>query len=147
MPINDYLIRKAQTFDTDSLVMCIDAAYAEYVKTLPDMPSVSEGCAEEIAQNRVWVAVEENKIIGCLFLKPEEGFMKLANLAVHPDHGGKGMGRSLIALAEKEAKRQGYDEMRLNTHTAIPGNIRLYIHLGWHEYGRAGKTVQMKKIL
>ena len=73
--------------------------------------------------------------------------MKLANLAVHPNHGGKGIGRKLTELSELEAKRQGYDEMRLNTHIAMPENVQLYEHLGWEEVSRSSNTVSMRKLL
>ncbi len=73
--------------------------------------------------------------------------MKLANLAVHPDHSGKGLGRKLIELAAREAKRQGYTELRLNTHVDMPNNVRLYEHLGWIEISRNTNTVSMKKSL
>jgi len=78
---------------------------------------------------------------------PGDGFMKLANLAVHPDHGGRGMGRSLIELSEREATRQGFDKMRLNTHVDMPDNVQLYQHLGWVEVSRNGNAVSMKKHL
>lgn len=106
---------------------------------------MSEGCDEEIAKKRVWVAVEDGQVIGGVFLVPQDGFMKLANVAVHPDHGGKGIGRALIADAESEAKRLGYDEMRLSTHVAMPENVALYTHLGWEEVCRSGNTVSMRK--
>lgn len=138
-------IRKAQQADAVALVLCIDAAYARYASRISDLPPVSEGCDEEIAKDRVWIAVEEGQVIGGVFLVPQEGFMKLANVVVHPDHGGKGIGRALIAFSESEAKRLGYDEMRLNTHVAMPENVALYIHLGWEEVSRSGNTVSMRK--
>ncbi len=145
--IDNWIIRRARRSDANVLAKCIDEAYAQYANRIPDLPSVSDGCAEEILKNHAWVAVEGNNIIGCLFLVPEDAYLKLANVAVHPDHGGKGLGRKLIALSEKEAKVEGYCEMRLNTHAAMTKNIRFYIQLGWHEIGRNGNTVQMKKIL
>lgn len=109
-------IRKATLADAEAVAACIDAAYAGYANRITDLPPVSDGCADEIKQDRVWVAIHENEIAGALFLVPLDGFMKLANLAVHPEQGGKGMGTELIAFAELEAIRQGYTEMRLNTH-------------------------------
>ncbi len=38
--------------------------------------------------------------------------MKLVNIAVHPEHSGKGVGRILIELCQTEARRQGYKEIR-----------------------------------
>lgn len=144
MPIH---IRRAEIPDVPALVSCIDTAYARYAATIPDLPAVSEGVAEEIADNLVWVAVEDGQVIGALFLVPQGDVMKLANVAVHPDHGGKGLGRRLIALAEAEARARGCTEMWLNTHAAMPENVRLYCHLGWVETGRQGNTVSMQKRL
>ena len=91
--------------------------------------------------------MQDDQIVAGLILVACIGFMKLANLAVHPDHGGKGLGRKLIELAEREAKRQGFGEMRLNTHVDMPLNVQLYQHMGWTEESRSDNTVSMKKYL
>ena len=140
-------IRAASLADAEALASCIDAAYAKYAIRISDMPPVSDGIAEEITNNQVWVVVEDGEIIAGLFLVPKDGFMKLANLAVHPNHGGKGIGRKLIKLSESEARRQRYDEMRLNTHVDMPENVQLYQHLGWIEISRRENTVSMTKRL
>jgi GNAT superfamily N-acetyltransferase len=137
----------AQDADVDALVICINAAYAKYNNRISDMPSVSDNCADEIAANRVWVVTERDEIIGCVILFMEDDCVKLANLSVHPDHSGKGVGRKLMAFSEREAMKRGHSEMRLNTHAAMPENIQLYTHLGWHKSGRKGNTVQMVKSL
>ena len=139
------IIRPAQAADACALAACIDAAYAKYAERISDLPAVSDGCAQDIADNQVWVAAQSDEIIAGLVLVAGNGFMKLANLAVHPDHGGKGLGRKLIELSEHEAKRQGFSEIRLNTHVDIPENVRLYQHLGWAEVCRNGNTVSMRK--
>lgn len=126
---------------------CIDAAYSRYVDRISDLPSVSDGCADEIKQDRVWVAIQDTEIAGALFLVPQEGFIKLSNLAVHPNHGGKGLGTELIAFSEQQAIRQGYTEIRLNTHALMPENVTLYKKLGWVESSRQGNTVSLKKQL
>lgn len=140
-------IRRALPSDAAGLAACIDAAYAKYQSRILDMPAVSEGCAEEITNNQVWVATMDGAIVGGLFLIANDDFMKLANLAVHPNHGGKGIGGQLMQLAEKTAIEQGYSEMRLNTHVAMPENVELYKHLGWSETARGGNTVSMSKML
>ena len=147
MTLPHWQIRKARSEDADALTGLIDAAYAQYAGKISDLPPVSEGCAEDITNNQVWVAVEGAFIIGCLVLVTHDGFIKLANLAVRPDHGGNGLGRHLIALAESEAEKQGYNDMRLNTHVAMPENVKLYSRLGWEEVSRTGNTVTMRKLL
>ena len=141
------VIRHAQATDASALAACIDAAYAKYAKRIADMPSVSEGCEEDIANNQVWVIALGEEVIAGLVLIAGDGFMKLANLAVHPDHVGKGLGRKLIEHSECETKRQGFSEMRLNTHVDMPENIRLYQYLGWTEVFRNDNTVSMEKFL
>lgn len=96
LKMNDWRIRKAQLGDADAMASCIDAAYARYADRIADLPPVSAGCAVDIAKKWVWVAVSGDgtgdEIIAGLFLAPGDGFMTLANMAVHPDHAGKGGG-------------------------------------------------------
>ena len=145
--MGNWTIRRAEGRDADALSICIDAAYAEYAARIADLPPVSADCAGEIAKFQVWVAEAANDVVGGLVLVPQDGFMRLANVAVHPDHQGTGLGRAFMALAEAEASDQGYREMRLNTHVDIPENVQLYTHLRWEQTGRDGNTISMKKML
>ncbi len=141
------LIRLANPSDAGGLAACIDAAYARYGEHIADLPAVSAGIGEDIADNQVWVMQEAGSVVAGLVLVAQPDHLKLANLAVHPAHGGKGIGRQLIALAEQEAVRQGYREMRLVTHVSMPENVALYSHLGWEETARTGNSVLMRKRL
>jgi ribosomal protein S18 acetylase RimI-like enzyme len=144
MPIE---IRKANAADAEALAASIDAAYAKYANRISDLPPVSSGISEEIEQSQVWVATESGEVIAGLFFSAHEGVLRLANIAVHPEHGGKGLGRALMERAESEAKRQGVSEMRLSTHVDMPENVRLYQYLGWQVYERNGNRVSMRKNL
>ena len=145
--MTDVTIRRAEAGDADRMGRCLDAAYAQYAARIEDLPAMSEGCAEEIAANLVWVAEAGGAVVGALVLAPREDFMLLANVAVHPDGRGTGLGRRLLTLAESEAAERGYAEMRLNTHAEMPETIGLYARNGWVETGRSGNTVSMKKLL
>ena len=138
-------IRKALPHDAHALSVCVEAAYARYAERIDDLPAVSDGLADDIATRQVWVAEIGDDVVGGLVLAPEDGFMRLANVAVHPDHKGAGLGRTLIALAEAETLAQGYRELRLTTHAKMPETIRLYTRLGWEEERRRGNKVAMKK--
>lgn len=143
--MTEWSIRKANDRDAAPLAACIDAAYAHYAERILDLPPVSADCADEIANHQVWVAELGTSIVGGLVMIPEAGFMLLANVAVHPDHRGTGLGRALIMRAETESTDQGYAEMRLTTHADMPENIRLYQHLGWERVRRHGNKFSMKK--
>lgn len=140
-------IREAVAADADALIRCIDAAYSKYNSRITDMPPVSAGVAKDIATNQVWVVEGRGKILGGLFLVPDVGFIKLANLAVHPEFAGMGLGRKLMELCESEAIRQGFVTLRLNTHVKMPENIQLYLHFGWEIISQTGNTVTMEKYL
>lgn len=142
-----WTIRRAAARDAEALATCMEAAYAPYEKQLGPLPPLQADYAEEIAGNEVWVAEREGQIIGGLILAPGDGFLTLANVAVHPDSHGKGLGRALIDLAESRASGSGYREIRLNTHVAMADNLSLYTRLGWCERARHGTIVSMKKNL
>ena len=73
--------------------------------------------------------------------------MTLANVAIHPQAQGKGLGRKLVKIGEVEALKLGYSEMRLATHVALEENISLYQHLGWSEIGRDQNRVYFRKVV
>lgn len=143
----DWILRRAEPADAPALAACIDAAYAAHAARIPDLPAVSEGIAEDIATHFVWVAEGDDRIIGGIVLVPATEHAVLANVAVDPAATGLGLGRALISLAEAQAADLGFATLRLTTHAAIPENIRLYRHLGWHEAARSGNKVTMEKRL
>ena len=123
------------------------AAYMIYTtrlggKTLPPMTVDYE---EEIRSYPVWIAESDGILVGGLILMPEDDCMTIANVAVHPKFQGNGLGSSLMALGEAEAKRHGYSELCLATHLLLTENISLYRHIGWTETGRDEYRVYMKK--
>lgn len=141
------VIRRAGPEDADGLGACLEAAYAAHAARIDDLPAMAEGCAEDIAEHLVWVAEADGQILGGLVLIPRDGFMLLANVAVHPDGRGTGIGRRLLELAETEAVARGHDEMRLNTHVDMAETVALYARNGWTETGRTGTTISMRKAL
>ena len=145
--MDPWSIRRAGPDDADGLAACLDAAYAQYVGLIAGLPRMSDGCAEDIARLDVWVAEAAGRVVGGLVLAREDGFVRLANVAVHPDARATGLGRALLQLAETESLALGCRQMRLNTHVDMPENVRLYTRMGWHETGRQGVTVSMKKNL
>ena len=76
---------------------------------------------------------------------PEDDYITIANVAVHPDFQRNGLGRRLMDFAESEAKRRGYLEILLATHILLAENVSFYLHLGWSEIVRDDTRVYMKK--
>lgn len=145
--MTEVAIRRATLQDVPQIVACVDAAYATYRDTIADLPAVSEGLDEDVKSNQVWIAELDSSIIGVVVLVAGDNSIKLANLAVHPECGGQGIGKSLISHAEHVSRQQGFAEIKLNTHADMTGTQRLYQRLGWAETNRDGATVMMTKRL
>lgn len=84
----------------------------------------------------MWVLETDQVLIGFVILIAKEDHALLDNVAVYPEHHGKGWGRRLITLAESEARRLGYSEMQLYTHEGMRQNRDLYKRLGYEEFAK-----------
>lgn len=144
-----WTLREARISDAKALSDCMQAAYGIYGSRLSGktLPPMTVNYEDEIRTYPVWVAESDGIIVGGLILMPEASYMTLANVAVHPQFQGYGLGRGLMALADFEAKQQGYSELRLATHISLTETISLYAHLGWLEISRDDYRVTMQKRL
>lgn len=149
MSKKSWTIRKAVLSDAESLKECMHAAYKVYTHRLGDktLPPMAVDYRDEIRSFPVWVAESDGNLVGGLILMPEDEHMTIANIAVHPQFQGSGLGRGLMEFGETEAKQKGYSELRLATHILLTENLLLYSHLGWSEIGRDESRVYMKKII
>lgn len=129
------------------MAVCIDAAYSIYAAKGIELPAVSDGLAEDIRNNIVWVGVLARQIVGGLVLIAREDHAVLANVAVDPSATGLGLGRALLEQAERETRGLGLGKLVLTTHADIPENVCLYEYLGWSETERRGSKVFMEKVL
>lgn len=73
----------------------------------------------------------------------------IENVAVAPAFQGHGLGRYLLAHAERQALELGYAEVRLYTNKMFEANVRLYLAFGYsidrEETSALGVTVYMGK--
>lgn len=106
---------------------------------------------KRVADGTAFVLEVDGIIAGILVLLPHEDHLLMDNVAVDTGFQGRGIGKSLIAFAEAEATRRGYDEIRLYTHETMVENIRMYAKLGYAETGRSRQAgyarVFMRKAL
>jgi len=112
---------------------------------------MTEDYAKVIRERRVTVADNGGKVAGVLVLAVTgEGFL-LENVAVDPSHRGKGLGRTLLELAEAEARCEGFGSIYLYTHEKMTENLALYARIGYVEYDRRAEKgfarVYMRKSL
>jgi len=84
---------------------------------------------------RLFLAQWENKSAGCVALrKLESGICEMKRLYLSPKFRGKGFGKILAEFIINEARKIGYQKMRLDTIQAnMQEAIVLYRQLGFNE--------------
>ncbi|GAB3570017.1 GNAT family N-acetyltransferase [Amycolatopsis endophytica] len=87
----------------------------------------------------IWAAWSGARLVGTVQIRrssmpnaPHRG--ELAKLLVHRDARGRGLGRTLLAEAERGARDAGITVLVLDTETGSPAQ-RLYSSAGWTETG------------
>jgi len=142
-----WIIRKAVVEDGADLQKVMESAYSAYQERMGGkrLPPMDVDYSSEIRDYPTWVAESKGYIVAGLIMMFEDDFASIANIAVHPDFQGQGVGGSLMKFAETVAKEKDYPELRLATHRWLTENISLYKHLGWSEIERDDVRVYMKK--
>jgi ribosomal protein S18 acetylase RimI-like enzyme len=131
-------IRRATPGEADAIRAMVRSAYAKYVDRIGREPApMTADYAAEIAAGAVWVAADgDGEPVGVVVLHPEPAYLLLDNVAVDPEHQGRGIGRALIRFAEERASALGLAEVRLYTNEKMTENIALYRSLGYVEVDR-----------
>lgn len=84
-------------------------------------------------EGRLWVAIAEacGEPVGFALLEIADGVASLAELDVLPEHGGRGVGRALVARAADRARELGHRHLWLTTFRDIPWNAPFYRKIGF----------------
>lgn len=132
-----YAFRPASAEDAAAVTALVDAAYGHYVARIGGLPGPMQAdYTQVIGECAVTMAMADQAMAGVIVLAVTgEGFL-VDNVAVHPDHQHRGLGRALLSLADDEAARAGFDSIYLYTHELMIENIALYNRLGYVEYDR-----------
>ncbi|GAA2312223.1 GNAT family N-acetyltransferase [Nonomuraea roseoviolacea subsp. roseoviolacea] len=142
-------MRQALAADLAAVEKLVREAYEPWVEIVGMRPlPMDADYAALVAAGHVYVT---DAVEGLIVLVPEDGALLVENVAVRPELHGRGIGRSLLAFAEDEARRLGLPALRLYTNTRMASNIALYTSLGYVETGRMGiegrSAVVMRKEL
>ena len=130
-------LRLADSADLETVQALVHDAYVHYVPRIGKQPGpMRDDYERRIVAAQVWLLERDRMALGLVVLEEQDGFLLLDNVAVAPAAQGRGFGRKLIAFAEEEASRRGFDEIRLYTHALMVENIALYHRLGFVEIAR-----------
>lgn len=123
-------IRTAKAADVDA-IFYVRTSVTENHLSREEMRRI--GVTENVVADLIeksqcaWVATENEKIIGFSMILPDEACLFAA--FVLPEYEGRGIGRRLVELAEKELFRH-HEIAWLETDKKSRA-AKFYIHLGW----------------
>lgn len=132
-----YSLRPAVAADAPGLATVIEAAYGHYAERagLPPRPLAADYAAVIEAFN-VFVAEVDKVAVALIVLTVDYQGLTINNVAVHPGHRGKGVGKALLRFAEREALTSGLGSVVLHAHEQMTADIALYSRMGYVEYDR-----------
>ncbi len=131
------MIRPARTGEAGAVAALVQRAYAPWVPLLGRRPApMDDDYAARCAAGQAFVLEQDGALAAILVLEDAADHLWLDNIAVDPALKGRGLGRTLLAFAEEEARRRGYEEVRLLTNQKMLSNIALYARLGYIETDR-----------
>ncbi|HYW29781.1 MAG TPA: GNAT family N-acetyltransferase [Gaiellales bacterium] len=130
-------IRLAEPADAPAVDRLTREAYSVYVPVIGREPApMAADHAALIDAGEVHVAEVDGRVAGALVTRPLGRSLLLESVAVDPASQGRGIGRALIACAERQAAGLGLEAVELYTNAAMTANLALYPHLGYVETGR-----------
>ncbi len=90
--------------------------------------------APDTPAKQLWVAEQDGRIVGSIFVMPSDGLpgsAQLRMLYTEPAARGQGIGTALVGQAVSFAREHGYARMRLWTHTNQAAARKLYAAAGF----------------
>lgn len=131
------MIRRAAAREADAIRDLVGAAYQQYVPLIGIEPApMTDDYAKRIADEQVWVLIEDAALAGVLVLEEQDDCFLLDNIAVAPDCRGLGYGRKLLDFAEAQAHQAGWNDITLYTNARMTDNIAIYRARGYVERER-----------
>lgn len=121
----------------DELLALILASFS-YMDEIIDPPSSAHrltlaSLAQKATSEIAFAALEEDRLVGCVFLKPETDCLYVGKLAVAPGQQGKGVGRRLLKVAHDTAHELNLPALRLETRIELVGNHTTFGRWGFQK--------------
>lgn len=137
VPPRQLSLRTADAADAGAVTALVHAAYRHYVPRLGGPPGpMEEDYRQVVVEDCVTVAEVDGALVGVLVTRSTPRDFWVRNVAVHPAHQGRGVGRALLQQAEQLALDGGYLATRLFTHELMSENRELYSRIGYVEDGQ-----------
>lgn len=143
---------RARAEDAPRVLSLVRQAYARWVPVIGRKPMpMTVDYEQAIREHEIDLVHVDGHLVALIetIMHPDHLFIE--NIAVGPAHQGKGLGRQLLAHAERKSAKARLPQLRLLTNSAFEANVRLYQSVGFQidrtEPFMGGTTVHMSKML
>ena len=145
-------LRQGVATDAAAIRELTRAAYTKWVPVIGREPlPMTADYAEAVRNHRFDLLYVEGKLAALIETIPKTDHLLIENVAVSPPLQGRGLGRKLLAHAEKVAASLGFNEIKLYTNKLFAENVQLYRKLGYRvdreDAFKGGVVVHMSKPL
>jgi len=132
---NPPVITRVAPDEARDLLGVIHAAYAEYENALEPPSGAHRETVESLAARITCGGGAIGRLagfsVGCVLFEPRGDALYLGRLAVVPAARKHGIGRLLMAFAEREAIAAGFARITLGVRLQLPQNTAFYAKLGY----------------
>lgn len=148
-----YTIRLARADELEELQEIERAAGKLFAEIGLDEVAESEPLPLEFLEEQqgaelVWVTADaEDKPVGFAVVSELDGTCFLEEISVHPAHGRRGMGKSLIEFLCGWASGNGYRAITLSTFSDVPWNTPYYSRLDFRILDTKEMSPDLKELL
>jgi GNAT superfamily N-acetyltransferase len=143
-------LRRAVPADAGAVRALTRQAYAKWVPLIGREPKPMQADYDRaVREHRIDLAYWDGALAGLIETIAGSDHLLIENVAVAPSWQGRGIGRALMAHAERLAAALRHRELRLYTNKAFAENVALYLKLGYRidreETLPVGVAVHMSK--
>jgi ribosomal protein S18 acetylase RimI-like enzyme len=125
-------IRPARPEDARVVQALVRSAYAKWVPVIGREPlPMAADYDRAVRDHEIDLFQANGELIGLIETIRNPDHLFIENVAVSPAHQGRGIGRRLLAHAERKAGDYDVAEIRLATNAAFESNVRLYQSVGY----------------
>jgi N-acetylglutamate synthase-like GNAT family acetyltransferase len=125
-------LRRATPDDAAAVRALVRAAYAKWIPVMGREPRPMRADYDQaVREHLVTLLIIDKSLIGVIELVVEPDAVLIENIAVLPDHTGRGYGHALMSYAREVAQSLGHKRLWLYTNKLMAENIAFYQRLGY----------------
>jgi GNAT superfamily N-acetyltransferase len=130
------IARAAETFsEWSDLLRLLQDAFASMEGRIDPPSSVrgltSTSIATKSREEALFLATDEDELLGCVFARPLNDAVYVSKLAVRPSRQAKGIGRRLMEAVEEHARHIGVRNLELDTRIELTENHATFAAMGF----------------